>query len=130
MNNKLKITLALLFSIVLGGTAYANGNRTATSGVIVCGGNQLIRNGGTEFHQTNYIFRNYDESIAINIERIRVYNASGLLLHDYPGSALPGFTNGVLGPMDNSLESFQSAQLSSQEFFGNSGLNAAERHKI
>jgi len=127
MNKKITKILSIVVTISAFGSAQADVSRTATSGIIACGGNQLIRNGGSEFHQTNYVLRNFDSSNSISIKRISVYNASGVLLMDYPETALPNFTNGVLSPQDNSLESFQTAQLSTQEFFGNSGLNANDR---
>lgn len=123
------LVAAISCSMLLGvGSALqAAGLKKAIGGTVACGGNQLIRNGGNEFHQTHYILRNLDENNAINIDRIRFYDAMGNLIADYAGGVLPEFTNAVLGPLDKSLEPMQSAQLGTRDVFGNQGFPAAQR---
>lgn len=127
MKKILTIILSSAMLMSAAATTQAGGMKKAVSGTLACGGNQLIRNGGTEFHQTNYVFRNFNSFESIDINRIRVYDANGSLLSDYSGAALPDFTNSVLGPLDNSLQPYQTAQLGTRSFFGDLGLSKSQR---
>ena len=55
MKKLLTIILSSTMLISAAITAEAGGMKKAVSGTLACGGNQLIRNGGKEFHQTNYV---------------------------------------------------------------------------
>lgn len=122
------VTVVLSVCVLLtSSTGVFAGPKKATAGTLACGGNQLIRNGGTEFHQSNYVFRNLNDVSSINIDGIRIYNALGIQIADYPGSALPKFTNGILGSLDSSLDAHQTAQLISRDLFGNAGFAKSER---
>jgi hypothetical protein len=81
----------------------------AYGGTIVCGGNHFTRLDGTEIHTTSYAWRNYDPSISIRINRVRIYDATGAILKDYGPGSLPTSFNGVMPFGDNTLEPFQSA---------------------
>lgn len=126
MKNAFAILLSAFALALIACNAQA-GTRKAISGVLACGGNQLIRYGGSEFHKTNYVLRNYNALESIDIDRIRVYDATGNLISDFPGTALPRFTNKVLGPTDNSLQPMQTAQFGTEAFFGDSGLAKTAR---
>jgi len=115
----------LLMSV--GMNVQASGTKKALSGTVACGGSQFIRNGGNEFHQASYIMRNFDGSAEIHIERIRFFDATGNLVADFPGTSLPEFTNGILGPQDNVLETNQTAQLGTRNVFGDQGFSSSDR---
>lgn len=119
----LLISLGPVTSVFAG---HADGAARAARGTVACGGNQVIRDGGNEFQAAIYVLRNYDPSISINIDRIRFYDSHGVLTHDFAG-ALPTFVNGVLSPVDSTLEPNQTAQLRSWDIFGLTGLPLNER---
>jgi hypothetical protein len=108
---------------------HADGTTRAIKGTVACGGNQVIRNGGQEFQGAIYVLRNYDPRIPISIDRIRFYDSSGNITHDFlgGGGGLPTFINGILGPLDNTLEPNQTAQLRSWDVLGLTGLPINKR---
>lgn len=94
-------------------------NKTALGGTVGCAGNHFNRLNGAEAHRSVYLLRNYSESTGINIDRIRVFNASGVNLYDSTADGFPTFINGVLGPSDRVLEPHQTAQLGLADILGN-----------
>lgn len=122
----IKPLISLFFISLIMACSSANAGG-AMSGTIACGGNHVIRNGGNEFQLTQFVLRNYNQTNSIRLDRIRFYNATGSLILDFDGSALPKFINGVLGPMDNQLEPFQTALLRSFDIFADSSLGKKQR---
>lgn len=90
----------------------------AVSGTIVCGGNHADRLGGTEAQRTSYVWRNYNDSLSININRLTIYDANGAVLVDHDATTLPTAFNGVIGGGDNTLEPFQTALYRSADLLG------------
>ena len=90
----------------------------AVSGTIVCGGNHADRLGGTEAQRTSYVWRNYNDSLSININRLTIYDANGVVLVDHDATTLPTAFNGVIGGGDNTLEPFQTALYRSADLLG------------
>lgn len=94
----------------------AEGEQTARSGVVSCGGTNFLRQGNTEIHFTNYNLRNLSESVPIRIDRIVVYAATGAVLFDSDVNGFPLFESARLGPDDQVLEPKQTAQLGTDTF--------------
>lgn len=90
----------------------------AISGTIVCGGSHFDRRNRTEAHRTTYVFRNFNTDLAINFNRLTVYDATGAVIADHDGTTLPLSSNGVLGGGDNILDPRQSAQYQSSALVG------------
>jgi hypothetical protein len=83
----------------------------AKKGVVRCGGNNNLRQGGTEIQFSSYTFRNFNAAASITIERLTFFDATGAVLFDSNASGFPAFANGVLGPADQVLDANQTAQL-------------------
>ena len=94
----------------------AEGEQTARSGVVSCGGTNFLRQGNTEIHFTNYNLRNLSASTPIRIDRIVVYAATGAVLFDSDVNGFPAFESGRLGPDDQVLDPKQTAQLGTDTF--------------
>jgi hypothetical protein len=113
------VLLTTILSLTFAGAAYAakgEGEIKARQGVVRCGGNNFLRLNGTEIQFTSYVIRNFDSEIPITIDRMRFFNANGLVIFDTgPGGLLPPSENGVLGPADNTLEPNQTVQFNSDE---------------
>lgn len=116
-----------IFSIGTVTAGHADRGARAVAATVACGGNQVVRNRGDEFQASVYVLRNYNSKSPIYIDRIRFIDATGVTMFDFPGSALPVFFNGVLGPTDNSLEPHQTAQLRSIDVLGLSSLPRSKR---
>lgn len=86
------------------------------AGAIRCGGNHFVRLAGSELHFVNYIFRNRGEQGTITVERMRFWDATGLLIFDSMTAGFPGFSNRVLGPGNQTLEPNQTGQLDVTSF--------------
>ncbi|HEB58609.1 MAG TPA: hypothetical protein ENJ01_05245 [Gammaproteobacteria bacterium] len=112
------VTMVLSFATTRVMASAADLGRHGATGVIICGGNQLMRNKGSEFHWTAWTLRNFDNHATLFIERMRFIDARGNTLYDSAISGLPVFVNGVLGPLDNGLDPHQTALLSSRDVFG------------
>lgn len=111
------VLLASLVSLTFAGAVQADRGEGATAarhGLIRCGGSNFLRLSGTEVHFTSYVFRNFDSAIPITIDRMRFFDASGVVLFDTGGGPLPLSDNGVLGPADNTLEPNQTVQFGSE----------------
>lgn len=116
---KSSILLACLavLSLPLTNVAMADDDGDKPSrGVVICGGNNFLRVGGTELQFTSYNLRNQDSDTAITIEKMRAFSASGAVIFDSAISGLPLAANAILGPSDNTLEPNQTAQLLSYDF--------------
>lgn len=116
---KKEAVTGLLFAISLIGMTYqstsiaghADKNKRGVQGSVTCGGNYFSRSGGSELHRSTYVLRNIANEGAINIQRIRVYNANGMVLFDSSLTGLPSFYNSVVSASDTALDPHQSAQL-------------------
>ena len=89
----------------------ADQDKKSRQGTVRCGGSHFLRLGGTEIHFTNYIFRNYNSTTPITIQRLVFFGANGSVLYDTNISGFPTFENGVLGTADNVLDANQTASL-------------------
>lgn len=109
--------LATIFSLSFAGAtraASSEGETTARQGVVLCGGNNFSRLGGTEVHLTFWTLRNVDSTQPIIIDRMRFFDAHGVVLGDSAVSGgLPASDNGTLGPGNNTLNPHQAGQFSS-----------------
>jgi hypothetical protein len=119
MDNKAPAVLAGLFlSLGLAGISHAanvDDDTKARQGVVRCGGNQFIRQNGSEIHFTTYTIRNVSSTTPITVERLTFFDATGGVLFDSSISGFPLFQGGVLGPADNVLEPNQTTQLNSND---------------
>ena len=72
---------ALAAALTIGaGTAEAargEGAATARQAVVRCGGSNFLRLAGSEVQYTSWVFRNFDASNDITIDRMRVFDANG-----------------------------------------------------
>ena len=99
------------------GGAWVPGLTKAKSGRIVCGG--FYKQDGSQ--RARWILRNENEKRDINIDRIRVYNKTGNLIHDTlidpynPSAGLPPDKNGILGPGQSILAAHQTARYRSED---------------
>lgn len=93
------VTLAgLLLSSSL---AMATGNKDDSrirGGTLACGGSHFSRLAGGELHRTSYNFRNFSGHATVTIKRVRVFDANGNVLFDFPDDALPVSVKTELGP--------------------------------
>lgn len=107
------VGVATLLSLTFAGAAQAapptEGEATARQGVVRCGGDHFLRVGGTEIQATRYVLQNFDSTNPIIIERMRFFDASGVILADSAVLGLPLSENGILGPANNTLGPDQSA---------------------
>jgi hypothetical protein len=119
MGDKAPAILAgLLLLLGLAGTSHAaaiDDDVKARQGVVRCGGNNFLRQGGAEIHFTAYNFRNVSSTTPITIDRLTFFDANGAVLFDTATSGFPTFENSVLGPADNVLGPNQTAQLNSDD---------------
>jgi hypothetical protein len=118
MGKKAQVVFAgLVASLISAGSLHAgesDHDTKARQGTVRCGGNNFLRQGGTEVHFTSYNLRNYG-SAPITIERMTFFDATGAVLFDTNTSGFPVFSNGVLGPADQVLEPNQTAGLDSAD---------------
>jgi len=85
--------------LLVSGLAQADGNEVR-GGTLLCGGNHFSRLAGTELHRTSYIFRNYNAYAKVRIESVRVFDANGNVLFDFPSVELPASVKTELGPYE------------------------------
>ena len=104
-----------------------SGDSLAREGSVGCGGSHFLRLGNTELQTSFYNLRNFNDDIALRIDRIRFYNATGALVQDFVAPNLPPFLNDVLGPGNNLLQPHQTAQLSALDIFGTNFFANDER---
>ena len=87
------ITASLtLLGFLLGSTpaylyaAPSDGDTKSTSATLLCGGAHRVEDDGTgatvTIKSSSWSFRNYNDSNSIQVDRIRVYDRNGVLLHD------------------------------------------------
>lgn len=115
---KLALTGLLAATPLLTTASPADQDDRAVSGTIVCGGNHFDRVGQTEAQRTAYVFRNYNATLPVNINRLAIYDATGTVIADFNGSTLPVSFNSVLGGGDNSVEPFQTVLYLSADLLG------------
>jgi hypothetical protein len=117
----LKKTASVLLAAALSSFAYtahadrSEGATTARQGTLRCGGNNFLRLGGTEIQRTSWVFRNFDSSQSIRIDRLRVFDANGASLFDSASSTLPQSEAGNIGPGNNLLGPNQTVQWNSED---------------
>jgi len=70
-------------------------------GMLACGGNHFSRVAGTELHRTSYNLRNFSRVDTATIERVRVFDANGIVLYEFPGTDLPASVKTELGPYES-----------------------------
>jgi len=107
------LSLASTGSLLAGET---EGETTAREGVVICGGTNFLRLGGTEIHFTNYNLRNLSSTIPIRIDRVVVFAATGAVLFDSEVNGFPAFESDRIGPSDQVLDPKQNAQLGTDTF--------------
>lgn len=119
------IVSAGFVSLALSGAAQAaastEGEVTATQGVVRCSFSTFLRQSNTEIHQAFITLRNVDPTEPIFIDRMRLWNARGIVLFDSALSgALPPTTGGATlgGPGNNTLSPNQSAQYEAAPIVG------------
>lgn len=106
------VLAATMFSLSFVTATPADAQQTARQGFLRCGGNNFIRGtNNTEVGTTSLTFRNFNAVQPITIARLRIYNAPGVLIFDSAVSGLPAFGNGLLGPVDNMLNGFQTSNV-------------------
>ncbi len=106
--NSIFVSASLIFSMAANSSPTEQ-NETAKSGIVSCGGSFFNRLSGTERHSTSYILRNLNNNTTIKINRIRVYNAQGVLIGNYSVPTLPPTRNSTLGPGNGNLIPHMSA---------------------
>ena len=118
------ITASLtLFGFLLGSTpaylyaAPADKDAEGASATLLCGGAHRVEDdgtGGTVLTKTSsWSFRNYNDSASIKIDRIRIYDGYGDLLHD----AMPPTTSSN-GIDPSNVEPHSTINFGSNSFFG------------
>jgi hypothetical protein len=90
------VGLALAAACFAAQAARSEGEASARSGVLRCGGNHHLRMGGSEVHFSNITLRNFDSAQAIAIDRLRVYDAATNVIFDSAASGLPPPTDGAI----------------------------------
>ena len=70
------------------------------AGTFACGGNHFLRVGGTEQHRSVYVISNPNPEITVALDRVRVFDANGKVLFDFPNDALPASVKLELGPYE------------------------------
>jgi hypothetical protein len=115
----LKKTVGVLLAAALSSIAFTahadrgEGAATARQGTIRCGGNNFLRLGGAEIQFASWVFRNFDSSQDITINRMRIFDATGAVLLDSAASTLPLSDEGNIGPGNNVLGPNQTTQFDS-----------------
>lgn len=118
----LKKTASVLLAAALSTFAYSayadrsEGADTARQGTVRCGGNNFLRLAGSEIQFTSWVFRNFNSSQGITIDRMRVFDANGATLFDSASSTLPSSEEGNIGPGNNVLGPNMTTQFNSNDF--------------
>ena len=113
------IFFAAIFLLSFVGAAPADANQEslkARGGQVSCGGNNFLRVNGTEQQTTLWVLHNFDPTEPIIINELRVYNATGAIIYDSVVSGLPASLNGLIGPLNNTLNPHQTASFDSDVF--------------
>jgi hypothetical protein len=114
----LQVLLASMFAVTFAQPASADrpeGSETGRQGVVRCGGNNFLRNNGTEIQFTAWLLRNFNSADSIGIDRLRIWRADGEVLFDSANGGLPPTENGILGPANSVLGPNQTAQFNSDD---------------
>ncbi len=108
-----KLTTWLIVAGAIGVVASADLDaeevRKARAGTLYCGGNYSADN------ESRWVLRNYNEFLAIFVERVRFFDASGAVIYDSAVSGLPVSDNALLGPGDNRLDAHESTRYRSED---------------
>lgn len=107
------VSLALA-PVTVAQAGHADAQMKGVEGTVRCGGNNFLRERGTEVHFSAYVLRNYSSN-PITIDSLRFFNARGGVIFDSAVDGFPPFENGVLGPLDNVLGPNQTANLHSDD---------------
>ena len=70
------------------------------AGTFACGGNHFVRVSNTEQHRSVYVISNPNAEITIALNRVRVFDANGNLLFDFPSDPLPASVKLEIGPYE------------------------------
>ena len=70
------------------------------AGTFACGGNHFSRVSGTEQHRSVYVISNPNPDITVALDRVRVFDANGNTLFDFPNDPLPASVKLELGPYE------------------------------
>jgi len=78
--------LALLGFLLGSAPAYlyaapADGDTKSRSATLLCGGAHRVEDDGIVRKSSSWSFRNYNDSDSIRVDRIRIYDGNGILLH-------------------------------------------------
>jgi hypothetical protein len=76
-----------------------------------CAASNYLRLSGGELSTTSLFLRNFDPVHPITITRLIIYNGPGVAIYDSKILGLPPFTNGILGPLNNTLNPNQSSTI-------------------
>ena len=106
-----------IIALLLGGApaylyaAPADRGLESTSATLLCGGHSRVEVDGTATTQSNWVFRNYDDTGSIQIDRIRIYDRDGASLYDAmpPTASSNGVDPSNVGP--HSTIAFHSGSL-------------------
>jgi len=74
-----------------------------------CPANNFVRLGGAELFTTSLVLRNFDAVHPVMITRLVIHNAQGVVIYDSTILGLPAFSNGILGPTNDTLNSHQTS---------------------
>lgn len=110
------IFLGTVFSMTFTGATVAAAADTPGVGaagkannVALCPANNFRRLSNTEVQTTSLTLRNFDPVHPVTITRLVIYNAPGVIIYDSTILGLPAFTNGILGPTNNTLNARQTS---------------------
>jgi hypothetical protein len=71
------------------------------AGTFACGGNHFVRVDDTEQHRSVYVISNPNPEITVALDRVRVFDANGRVIFDYPSDDdLPASVKPELGPYE------------------------------
>ena len=119
------IVLALVMCLAL--LAWNAGAATADGGIIACNGNSVHLSGGTAGNDvfTNFRFNNFNDTAAISVDRMVIYDNDGAILCDFPSvNAFPSSLKPVLGPHESASVTTLSMPCVPPPSFPGGGLKA------
>ncbi len=115
------------FGICLTLLTWGAGAAMAEGGIIGCNGNSVHLSGGTAGNDvfTNFRFNNFNDTAAISIDRMVVYDNDGATLCDFPSvNAFPSSLKPVLGPHESASVTTLSMPCVPPPSFPGGGLQA------
>ena len=99
LSEALPISVTLTALLLSSSLTQSDGNKVR-GGTLACGGNHYSRVAGSELHRTSYIFRNFSVYATVTIESVRVFDAKGNVLFDFPSAVLLANVKTELGPYE------------------------------